>query len=458
MNEISRTKKTIILIILFSGAFFASLSQSLLTSAIPSIMLEFNINASLAQWLTSAYILVIGIVCTFTAYLINRFNTRDLFISCMGIFLIGSVLSYFSPNFIILLLSRIFQAFGTGVLFTLMQVVLLYLYPKSEHGKALSYIGLIIGFAPSIGPTVSGLIVDYSGWRSIFLMLTIVTIIIIILAYFYLVNIGEKYCVKMDFPSAIIIGVSITLLMLGVTNITFNNLNIFYDIIPILSGLILFAYFAHRQLNLEIPLLNLKLFKNHRFLYTNIIIYIGFLSWMCGYTLLPLFLQSSLGDSATLAGLVMLPANILYALLNPSGGKFYDKFGGRTTSIIGVLILLIGSIPFMFFNKNVNLLIVTFFYILRLIGLVFLIMPLFAYALSEVKREDYTHGTSIINSNRQIIGALGTTIILAFVSLSSKSGYVSVKGINLAFTIQVILVLIALFISVFLLKGNNYKS
>ena len=458
MENITKHQRNIIVAILITGAFFASLSQSLLTSALPSIINEFSISASVGQWLTSAYILTIGIVCTFTAYLINKYDTKRLFLGSMFIFFFGSVLSYAAPNFITLLISRLIQAFGTGILLTLIQVAMLYLYPKEEHGKSLSYIGFVVGFAPSIGPTLSGIMVDYSGWRSIFLLLIIVTFIVMVLAYFFLENVGEKYTVKMDFPSAFIIGLGIICLMLGITNLTTNGIDLLTVVIPLIIGFLMVLYFIHRQLHLEIPLLNVRVFKNRKFFLVNIIIYIAFLCWMSGYLLVPLYIQSAMGFSATISGLVMLPANLCYASLSPTGGKFYDNYGGKITAILGCTLLLIGTLPFMFFNDNSNLIIISFFYILRLIGLVFAIMPLFAFAVSDLPRKDYTHGNAIINANRQILGALGTTILVAFVTMSSTVGSVSVKGINEGFTIQVILITIALLISIFLIKNNPVKS
>ncbi len=450
MNQNQKTNRKIILIILITGAFFASLSQSLLSSAIPSIITEFQINASVAQWLTSAYILTLGVVCTITPYLINKYPTKNLFQASMLIFLIGSILSYISTNFITLLISRLIQGLGTGILFSLMQVMILYLYPKNEHGKALSYIGLVVGFAPSLGPTLSGIIVDLSGWRTIFQLLIIVSTITILFAQKFLPkDAGEKYTTKMDFLSAGIIALSIMLLMLAITNITTNKLTI--DTITILiTGIILFILFAYRQIKLEIPLLNIKLFKDRKFLIVNLIIYISFICWMSGYLLVPLLLQSGLKYTATISGLVMLPANILYAVLSPKGGQFYDKYGGKPTIIIGAILLLIGTIPFTLFNTNTTLLEITIFYILRLQGLVFMIMPLVAYAVSNLPQKEYTHGMGIINSNRQIFGALITTILIAFVTISSKNATVSTTGTNHAFTVQVILIIFSILLVGFL--------
>jgi EmrB/QacA subfamily drug resistance transporter len=446
----------IMVVVLFSGAFFASLSQSLLSNAVPVIMHDFVINASVVQLLTSSYTLTMGVVAIATPYLINKYDVRKLFLTCMSIFLVGCVMSYFAPNFIVLVVSRILQALGAGVLFTLTQIVILYIYSKDKYAIILSYLGLIIGFAPSIGPTLAGFIIDFSGWRNIFLLLAIVSVIIILLGLHYVYNVEKETTeTTMDVLSVFAIGFSMLLIMIGITNITLNGISLLYSFIPIIVGIILFVFFIHRQYHMEVPLINLKLFNNHLFLVVNIIIYISCFAWMSGYILVPLFLQSTLGVSAVICGLVMLPATIINAVLNPVGGKFYEMFGGKFTSIIGCLLLAVSCIPFIFFNDNVNLIIIVLIYIVRIIGLILLFLPMFAYALKGVDEKEYTQGLSIINSNREIVGSLSTTIILAFVSVLSVKGSVSLQGINLAFFLQMILFFIAVLISIFLLKSEK---
>ena len=439
--ELTDTNRKIIVFILIIGAFFASLSQSLLTSALPSIINDFVISASVGQWLTSAYILVLGVVSTIVPYLINRFDARKVFIFSMGIFCFGSVLSYFSFDFLTLLLSRIIQAFGTGVVLSLLQSMMVFLYPKNEHGKALSLIGLVVGFAPSIGPTLSGFIVDFSGWRSIFILLGVASFLVVILAYFYLIDIGEHYSVGFDYLSIVLISFGFISIMYSVTNLTTYGLDFLLVVLPFVVGVLLLFYFGHRQFEMDVPLLNLEVFKNKRFLIVNFIIYISFFSWMSGYILVPLFIQSALGFSATIAGLVMLPANIAYAVFSPSSGRFYDRFGGKLSAYLGGVLLLFGSVLFIFFDNDVSLYFVCFAYILRLVGLLFLIMPMFAFALSGLSREDYAHGVSIINCNRQVIGALITTVLIAFVTVNSSVGGVSLYGVHVGFFVQCVCIL-----------------
>ncbi|MDD3409108.1 MAG: MFS transporter [Methanobacteriaceae archaeon] len=209
----------IMVAVLFSGAFFASLSQSLLSNAVPVIMHDFVINASVVQLLTSSYTLTMGVVAIATPYLINKYDVRKLFLTCMSIFLVGCVMSYFAPNFIVLFVSRILQALGAGVLFTLTQIVILYIYSKDKYAIILSYLGLIIGFAPSIGPTLAGFIIDFSGWRNIFLLLSVVSVIIILLGLHYVYNVEKETTeTTMDISSVLAIGFSMLLIIFTTRN------------------------------------------------------------------------------------------------------------------------------------------------------------------------------------------------------------------------------------------------
>lgn len=167
---------------------------------------------------------------------------------------------------------------------------------------------------------------------------------------------------------------------------------------------------------------------------------------MSGTLLVPLYIQSARGLSAITSGLILLPGSILHALVNPKAGQFQDDYGARTSSLLGFVFIIIGTLPFVFFNMNSNLVLITIVYCFRMIGLSFLITPLQAYGVDPFPRSDYSHGTAILNSLRQITGALGTNILVAIVTFFSLNGNVDCYGINISFLIQVILMLFALVI------------
>lgn len=442
--ELSKKKMYLVLTVMMIGAFSGSLSQSLLTSALPSIMLDFNINVTLGQWLTTIYIMVLGIATSTTAYLINRFNTKYLFISAMSLFFIGCIISIFSPNFIILIFSRILQASGAGVMMPLIQVTALNGFPSEEHGRVMGLVGFVIAFGPAIGPTLSGVIVDLYGWRSIFYILSIVSLLVISAGFLVIKDMGEKIRGKMDFFSASLYGIGFSALMFGVT---FQEVRGLFDIRTLAafgSGFILIYIFIKRQLKMDEPLLRIDLFKSFTFSITTILGVITYWSLISGTIMVPLFIQSVKGMSALTSGLVLLPGSILLAVLSPLAGYLYDKYSPRLVALIGIFLLTIGGGSYAFFSIDTSLITAAFFYAFRMSGIAFLLMPLTAYGIGTLNKDSVAHGTAIVISIRQMLGALGTSILVAIMAAASSNHQViDMQGIKMAFGLQGVIILMA---------------
>src|SRR5699024_1129042 len=203
-EERSKVSLIVVLIVLLSGAFVAILNQTLLGTALPHIMRDLDLNASTAQWLQSIFMLVNGIMIPVTAFLIASFTTRGLFLSAMGSFAIGTAICAVAPNFTILMIGRILQAAGAGIIMQLMQTILFLVFPINKRGTAMGMFGLVIAFAPAIGPTLSGWIVEQFPWESLFYMILPIIIVDIIIAYFILKNVTEQTYPKLDVLSIIL--------------------------------------------------------------------------------------------------------------------------------------------------------------------------------------------------------------------------------------------------------------
>ncbi len=455
--NIFENRRNLVLIILLSAGFMGSLGQSLLTSALPHIMSDFAINATTGQWLTTIYILILGLVTCSSAFIINKYNSKHVFQIALGLFILGSIIAYIAPNFYILLAARIIQATGTGIMYPLSQIVILYYFPVEDHGKALGYMGLVVGVGPALGPTVSGFIVDLLNWRAIFSILTIIAIILFIIGSFELNDIKERYPVKMDFLSLIFYGLGFILIMYGVTQCTNFGINL-SSTLPLIIGLILLAGFVYKQLHAKLPLLKLELFKCPKFAASTFVVCLSYILMMSGTLLIPLYIQSARGMSAITSGLILLPGTILHAFMNPIAGEFQDDFGARSSSIIGFILIMIGTVPFVFFNMYSNIILITMIYCFRMVGLSFLITPLQAYGVDPFPRSDYSHGTAILNSLRQITGALGTSILVAVVTIFSTNRAVDCIGINMSFLLQVGLMIIALLLIIKYIYNDNVRK
>ena len=163
--------RKILMTVLLSGAFVIILNQTLLNTALPAFMEHFGITASAAQWVTTSFMLVNGVMIPVTAFLIRKFTTRGLFLTAIGLFIVGTIICAIAPVYPVLLLGRVVQAAAGGLIIPLMQTILFAVYPRDERGTAMGTFGLVISFAPAIGPSLSGWVVDHLPWQTLFYMM-----------------------------------------------------------------------------------------------------------------------------------------------------------------------------------------------------------------------------------------------------------------------------------------------
>jgi MFS family permease len=183
-NAVSTLRRGPIVAALLIGAFVALLAQTLLNVAMPVMMIDLGISANTIQWLSTGYLLVNGVLIPVSAYLIERFSTRQLFLTAMGLFTAGTIMCAVAPNFEVVLAGRLIQATGAGILMPLMSVIFLTIFPIEERGKAMGMMGLAMIFAPAVGPTLSGWVVEHYDWRvNMYSLTTVINMIITMSMY-----------------------------------------------------------------------------------------------------------------------------------------------------------------------------------------------------------------------------------------------------------------------------------
>lgn len=449
-------RKNQIFIVLLVGSIIGSLIHTSLTVALPSIMQDLNVSAATGQWLTSAYSLVVGILVPATAYLIRRFPLKKLFLSSMIVFTTGLLIDGITRSFQILLLGRILQAVGNGVLLSLTQVVIFTIFPMEKRGSIMGLYGLAVGAAPIISPTVAGIIIDSSGWNSIFFGCAIFSILDILFAIKVLDNVTKTEKQRFDYMSMVLCSTGFSGLLLGLGNFGLNaffSMNVF---IPIVIGIVSLSLFVNRQLRLEEPFLDLRIFKNEEFRFAVIIGMIMYAIMMAGTTLIPIYIQTLRGFSATVSGLITMPESLILAATNPLAGKIYDKIGIRKLAVYGSGILFISSIGMSFLRGNTSLFYISSMYILRLIAIGLLMMPITTWGLSTIQTNSIAHGTALISSLRTIAGAIGSAASVSIMTIAARnfesraSAIAEIQSINVTFFILSILAFIEFLLSTLL--------
>jgi len=408
----SSIKKGPILFIMILGAFLATLNQTVMSVALPGLMQDFSISASTAQWLTTGYLLVNGVLIPITAYLMQRFTTRELFQTSMFIFLAGTVVSALATSFPILLTGRMIQAAGAGIIMPLLTNVILTLFPREKRGAAMGMVGLAIIFAPAIGPTLAGYILEHYTWETMFYGMIPLTLIVIISGFIYLKNVSNRSYPKIDLVSVALSTIGFGTLLYGFSRAASAGWSSAEVLLSLGAGILSLAIFIGRQLASRNPLLDLRAFKYNMFTLTTIISIAVTIVMYADMMLLPLYLQNARGFTAMESGLLLLPGALVMGLLMPVTGKLFDRFGAKWLAVIGLSITIATTLSFVNLTDSTSYAYLVIMSTGRRIGMALLLMPIQTLGLNQLPSKLNAHGTAISNTIRQVAGAVGTSLLV----------------------------------------------
>lgn len=416
-NELTERMKKVLVLVMIAGTFLSTLNQTLLNVALSELKETFNVEPTTIQWLATGFMLVNGILVPITAFLMKRFSTRQLFMSSMLFLLIGSIIAACAMNFGMLLTGRMVQAVGAGIILPLMMTVIVYLYPAEKRGAVMGKMGFAIIFAPAIAPTLAGFIVEYLSWRWLFLGIIPFVVIILALAYKFLMNVQEGEKTTLDVVSVLYSTIGFGLLLYGFSSAGALGWSHPVILCCIIVGLVVTLLFCRRQLQANDPLLNLNVFKYKMFTMTTIVNIAITILMYADLILLPMYLQDGRGVTAFIAGLILLPGAIINAFLSPVTGKMFDRFGAKPLFIVGLLLIAASMYMVIDLTATTSITFIVIRTIILRIGLAFITMPLNTAALNALPRELASHGSAVNNTARQLSGAIGTAVIITIYSM-----------------------------------------
>ena len=431
-SAIDKKPPYLIIAILFFGAFVSFLNNSLLNVALPTIMVDFNIkDYSTVQWLATGYMLVSGILIPVSAYLITKFKNRHLFITAMVLFTLGTGMAAFAPNFGILLAGRMVQAAGSSVMGPLLMNVMLVSFPREKRGTAMGVFGLVMITAPAIGPTLSGYIVEYYDWRLLFEMILPFAIISLGLAIWKLENVMETRNATLDYLSIVLSVFGFGGLLYGCSMASSAGWSDLIVIASIVIGVVGIVSFVVRQIKLDEPLLDLRVYKYPMFALGSVISMVNAAAMFSGMILTPVYVQNVRGISPFEAGLMMLPGAIIMGIMSPITGKLFDKFGPRILAFVGLSITAFSTFLLSNLDLNSTYTYIIMIYTIRMFGMSMVMMPIMTNGLNQLPAKLYPHGTAVNNTAQQAIGAIGTAIFVTIMnSVATSKGKELLAGID----------------------------
>ncbi|MBK3496012.1 DHA2 family efflux MFS transporter permease subunit [Viridibacillus sp. YIM B01967] len=474
INELQKKPPYAMIAILFVGAFVAFLNNTLLNVALPTIMKEFDVKESQVQWLTTGYMLVGGVLVPASAFFITRFKNRHLFITAMTLFSIGTLLAAMAPQFWVLVAARMIQAAGAAALSPLLMNVMLTSFPIEKRGTVMGMFGLVMISAPAIGPTLSGWIVEHYDWRMLFKIILPFAILTLLLAIFKLRNVMETRKVTLDVLSLSLSTIGFGGLLYGFSSAGDKGWDAPIVVGTIIVGVLGIVFFTIRQLTMDQPMLEVRIYKYPMFALSSVISIVVSMALFSGMIITPVYVQLVRGISPIDAGLLMLPGALVMGFMSPITGKLFDKFGPKVLAIIGLMITTLATYELTKLSADTSYGYLMFTYTIRMLGISMVMMPIMTNGLNQLPMKMNPHGTAMNNTLQQVSGAIGSAILITIMTKHKESRYEAamtavaqsgqkpsaaeikqigqqalIDGINFSFLIAMFITIVALILAFF---------
>ncbi len=437
--ELTNKQRTLIFINILISCIASYMLVTALTTALPAIVREFDIPVTTGQWITSGYTLAMGVMLPLTAFLITRFPARRLYIFAILLFLFGLAVSMVSPNFPVMMIGRVCQACGNGILTAMAEVILLSIYPPERKGTIMGWYGLAVGAAPVVAPMLAGLIVDSHSWRLIFLAAIVIMLVSLGSALKVFRNVLDTRESKFDIASFVLSILTFGGITLGIGNIGGVGDVKTSVVLPLIVGVVAGVVFVRRQFRIETPFLDLRVLKYRSYALAAVGSMLFYFVMMGAAILLPLYVQVVMGRSATLSALVILPGSLAAVIMSPFAGRIFDKTGIRPLLLIGGLLTVVSNLGMFLITMDTPLWVASVLNVLRYTTVGCLITSLITWGAGGVDKSLTAHAAALLASLRMVAGAIGTAVFVGIMTLVQNNSaarlgeQAPIHGVNITF-------------------------
>ena len=465
-NTYTNKQRVLIMLPLLIGTFIALLDETILNVAFAQLESDLHVPISTLQWLGTAYILTVGILVPVVAFLLKTFSTKTMYLSAMVLYMVGTIICGFSQTFYTLLIFRMVEAAGAGMLMPIMINTVTEIYPHAKRGTALGIVMMIVVVAPGIGPTISGLVLQSFNWHFLFFLTLPFAFFAIILGAIYIKNVSILTKPKIDILSIVLSTCGFGGLILGICLIETKGLGNATVLISLLCGIVGLIVFSKRQLTLKQPMLELRTLKYPLFSLGTGLLFLTFMIPFAINIILPTYMQNVLGKSPFIAGLALLPGCMVNGIVSPLSGHLYDKFGAKKLLVAGFSALCISMFSLSFISPSTNLLTIIALQICMSFGISLVVTPTQVNSLNQLPHTYSTSGVAILSTAQQIAAAFGSSLFIGLmgaIQIKNLNGIENpdnsqihaaiTSGAHIAFIAACIIVTIGLILS-FFLKGK----
>ncbi|ETI67399.1 efflux transporter, drug-export protein [Neobacillus vireti LMG 21834] len=448
---------------LFVAGFVGLFSETALNIALGDLSQIFSVNATTIGWLATGYFLTLGILVPVTGILMQKFTTRQMFLTSISLSLIGTIMAAVAPLFSLLLVARVIQAAGLAIALPLTQNVIFTIFPPNKRGAAMGVMGLVMLAGPALGPTIAGLILDTLSWHWIFWVTVPFLLFSLFFGIKYLPNVNEVRKVSIDAVSVILSTIGFGGVVYGFSvsgDAGWTSAPVLGSIIIGFAALILFAI---RQTKMETPMLNLRAFKTPLFVIGVFSSFITFFNMLSMLVILPMYMQMALLIAAFSTGLVLLPGSLLNCILAPTIGRLFDKYGPKAVITPGTILVALGYVFYSQFGTDTALWMIVVTHIVMMLGIGAVLASVQTNTLNSLPKQYYPDGIAITQTVQQVAGAIGIAVIVSLLSAKQTSylaatandlPQATAAGSSLVFTISLGLAVVNVVLSLFMKKPN----
>jgi DHA2 family lincomycin resistance protein-like MFS transporter len=470
--DATAARNRLVLGVLIVSTFVVVLNETIMSVALPTLMIDLSISAATAQWLTTGFLLTMAVVIPVTGFLLQRFHTRQVYLLAMSLFATGTLLAAIAPDFVVLLAARVIQASGTAIMLPLLMTTALTLVAPARRGRTMGSIAIVIAVAPAIGPTISGLILSVLSWRFMFVIVLPIALAALLVGALKLRNVTEPRNVPLDVLSVVLSALAFGGLLYALAAIGEGGSHEqpISPLVPAAVGVIALLLFVVRQVRLartSAPLLDLRAFTTANFTFAIVLIALASLVLFGSLIVLPIYAQTTLGLDTLTTGLLLLPGGLAMGLLAPIVGRLYDRFGPRPLLPAGAVTIsaalwLMAAV----LGADTPAVVIIVVHVLLNVGLAFTFTPLFSAGLGSLQADLYSHGSAILNTVQQVMGGVGTALFVTIMALGAaeplaagdSAAVANAAGVHAAFLAGAIISLIGILASFFVRRPPHVEG
>ena len=457
----------LVIYLILASAFVVMLNETIIGVALPKIMEELDVEPADAQWLLTAFMLTMAVVIPLSGFFMRRFTSRQVYITAIALFCVGTLLAAMSTGFGMLVIARVVQAVGTGVMIPLLMTTIMTLVPPHQRGKMMGNITIVMSVAPALGPLAAGLVLNSLDWRWVFWLVLPIGLAALALGIWKMENVSETERIGVDVVSIVLSAVAFGGLVYGLSEIA-NAVRGPVPLepwIPIVIGAISLGLFVWRQIVLQrrsAPLMDLRTFAQPGFPVAIGLMAIVVAVMFGSIILLPLYVQDGLGYAPLVAGLVVLPGGLLQGVAGPFVGRIYDRVGPRPLLIPATILATLSLTAMaMFLTETTPIWAIIAMHIGLSVSLAFTFPPLMNSAMGALPPKLYASGSAVVGTSQQLFGAAGTAALIVVFTLASTSSAAAseasavVAGIHLAFLVAAFASIGAIILAAFIRRPSS---